>query len=101
MDREGVLRSHTQYVKNMRTWNDPRCKEDERGWIQPFANWQGWDEFNTAAYALRRLMIFWKRPRLSSIPRIEDDLRTFHFSLHRSKKCDKPALPRIPQDIGP
>ena len=93
MDREGVMRCHTQYVKNLRTWNDPRCVENERGWVQPFANWQGWDEFNHAVYALRCLMIFWRRPRLSSLARIESDLRAFHFALARSKRCDRPRLP--------
>jgi hypothetical protein len=94
MDREGVMRSHTQWIKNTRLWNDPRCKDDERGWVQPFSNWQGWDELNRAEYALRRLMIFWKHPRLSGLARIEEELRTFQFALHRSKKCDRPALPR-------
>jgi hypothetical protein len=98
MDREGVLRSHTQYVKNMRTWNDPRCKEDERGWVQPFTNWQGWNELNTASYALKRLMMFWRRPRLSSMVHIEDSLRSFHWHLTRSRRCDRPELPRSPQE---
>ena len=93
MDREGVHRMEPQRIQNRRFWDDPRCKEDERCWVQPFTVWQGWEEFNRASYALRRLMIFWKRPRLSSIPRIEDDLRTFHFALRRSQKCDRPSLP--------
>lgn len=93
MDREGVPRHQTQFVKNQRTWSDPRCVENERGWIEPFANWQCWDEFNQANYALRCLMLWWRRPRLSQLARIESDLRSFHFHLHKSRKCDRPKLP--------
>lgn len=115
MDREGVYRMYPQGVKNKRTWDDPRCKEDERGWVQPFANWQGWEELNRAIYALQCVMLF-KRiglprgepqsaftedgrvnrgelHRYMDHARIESDMRTFHFALARSRKCDRPALP--------
>ena len=93
MDREGVHRMEPQGIKNRRFWDDPRCKEDERGFVQPFTVWQGWDEFNHAAYALRCLMLWWRRPRLSSLARIESDLRSFHFHLAKSRHCDRPKLP--------
>jgi len=95
MDREGVMRSHTQYIKNMRTWNDPRCKEDERGWVQPFANWQGWDEYNHAVYALQCVAL-WRRIKSEGAPdcaRIESDLRSFSFHIAKSHGCDRPQLP--------
>lgn len=117
MTREGHLSSHTQYVQNMRFWADPRCKEDARGWLQPFAVWQGWDEYNHAVYALW-CVILWSqinrnlaagRPtplirkdgtldraelwRGMDIARIESDLRSFHFHLAQSRKCDRPRLP--------
>lgn len=113
MDREGVHRSHTQSVQNRRFWEDPRCKEDDHGWVQPFANWQGWQGLNHAIYALRCVLI-WKRlptalvgpllrddgsldreqlNRGSTLARIESDMRTFHFSLRRSRQCDRPILP--------
>ena len=93
MDREGVPRHETQRLKNERTWSDPRCHEDERGWVQPFANWQGWEEYNRAVFALRRLMIFWNKPRLSSIGHVRESLQTFNWAIHFSKKCDRPRLP--------
>ncbi len=116
MDREGVMRSHTQYTQNMRFWADPRCKEDAKGWVQPFANWQGWDEWNHAHYALW-CVIRWtdrmrknpqcQRPlftpdgrldrgelhRSMDAARIESDLRSFKFHIAKSSKCDRPALP--------
>ena len=104
-DRErpgtGGVRAAVNGYLNRRFWDDPRCKEDERGWVQPFANWQGWDELNHAIYALRSVMI-WRRMdkqnpndpwRGSALARIESDLRTFHSALARSRKCDRPALP--------
>lgn len=112
MDREGMYRMQPQGIKNQRFWNDPRCKEDERGWVQPFTVWQGWEEFNRAAYALRCVFLFkstlspegplyqadgsLNRDQLhrgSSLARIESDLRTFHCSLERSRRCDRPNLP--------
>lgn len=113
MDREGVERCETQRTQNMRFWDDPRCKEDERGWVQPFTNWQGWQEFNRAAYALRCVILFRGFDRDTTAPlftedgrmdrarmhrgmnaaRIEGDMHTFRFSLERSRKCDRPALP--------
>lgn len=93
MDREDVHRMEPQGIKNQRFWDDPRCKENERGWIQPFTVWQGWEEWNRANYALQCLLIFCRRPRLSDLARIESDLRTFHFALHQSKKCDRPKIP--------
>lgn len=104
MDREGVHRMEPQGITNRRFWDDPRCKVDERGWVQPFTNWQGWEELNRAAYALRCVLLFrqiaanlttmrpidWNRVNAA---RIESDLRTFHFSLARSRRCDRPAIP--------
>lgn len=113
MDREGIYRMQPQGIKNQRFWDDPRCKEDERGWVQPFAVWQGWEEWNRAVYALRCVMI-WSGMKLppdgpllredgsldrdqlhrgSTIARIESDLRTFRFAIERSSRCDRPALP--------
>lgn len=95
------LNTHYQGYYNQRHWNDPRCKVDARGWIQPFSHYQGWSEYNTAAYALRCVMT-WRRfqRRQSNDPwpnstqvRIESDLRTFHYSLARSRACDRPRLP--------
>lgn len=114
MDREGVMRSHTQYVQNMRAWADPRCKEDERGWVQPYTVWQGWEEYNRAAYALWRILLQAQRPhaapgniftpdgrvnrtelhRSMDASLLESDLRTFRFCLARSSRCDRPAIPR-------
>ena len=93
MDREGIHRMEPQGIKNRRFWDDPRCKEDERGFVQPFANWQGWDEFNHAVYALQCLMIFWRRPRLADLARIESDRRSFRWHLAKSRQCDRPVLP--------
>lgn len=113
MDREGINRMEPQRIKNERTWGDPRCVEDANGWVHPFANWQGWSEFNQAVYALRCVMLFRsiKHPppgplltkdgkldrdqisRGSSLARIESDLRTFNFAIARSRRCDRPALP--------
>lgn len=113
MDREGMYRMQPQGIINKRFTDDPRCKEDERGWVQPFAVWQGWDEFNHAVYALRCVMLF-KRTRLppespifredgrldrdqlhrgSTLARIESDLRSFHAHIARSRQCDRPILP--------
>lgn len=113
MDREDVHRMEPQGIKNRRFWDDPRCKEDERGWVQPFTNWQGWDEFNHAVYALWCVLL-WKRTPLppegpllredgsidrdqlyrgSSLARIESDLRSFHYHIAKSSRCDRPALP--------
>lgn len=113
IDREGILRSEPQRIQNQRFWDDPRCHEDARGWLQPFANWQGWDELNLAAYALRCVLIWSRLPstvdsqvirddgtidraqfhRSTNGARIEGDLRSFRFHLERSRKCDRPALP--------
>ena len=115
MDREGMYRMEPQGIKNRKFWDDPRCKEDERGWVQPFANWQGWEELNRAIYALQCVLLFKRlnRKRVEEGPimtpdgcvdrlqlhrymdeaRIESDMRTFHFSLARSRKCDRPMLP--------
>lgn len=102
-----------QGIKNRRFWDDPRCKEDERGWVQPFTVWQGWEEWNRAAYALRCVMRFSNLPCASKgnlftpdgrvnrtelhivmdAARIESDLRTFRVALARSARCDRPALP--------
>jgi hypothetical protein len=92
MDREGVHRMEPQGIKNRRLWDDPRCKEDARGFVQPFANWQGWEEYNQANYALFCLLR-WRPIRIRDMARVESDLRTFHFSLARSRKCDRPRLP--------
>lgn len=113
MDREGVGRSETQGIQNRRFWDDPRCVEDAKGWVQPFSNWQGWDELNHAIYALRCVLI-WKsillppsgplfrddgtldREQLnrgSTLTRIDSDMRGFHFHIARSRQCDRPALP--------
>ena len=108
MDREGVHRSEPQGIQNRRFWDDPRCVEDAKGWVQPFTNWQGWEELNRAIYALQCVLI-WRRRLVrpaeritlsreqlhcgSTLARIESDLRTFHFCLARSRKCDRPALP--------
>lgn len=115
MDREGMYRMQPQGIINRRFWDDPRCKEDGRGWVQPFTNQQGWEEFNRAVYALRCVMLFKRiglprgerRPvftadgrvdrgelhRFTDEARIESDMRTFHFSMARSAKCDRPSLP--------
>lgn len=112
MDREGVERCIMNRVRNERFNADPRCKPNERGWIQPFTLQQGWEEFNTAAYALRCVILFRNIDRTTgpiftgdgrldrtqlhrsmNAARIESDLRTFHFSLARSRGCDRPALP--------
>ena len=113
----GVRAAVNGYI-NRKFWDDPRCVEDAKGWVQPFANWQGWDEWNRAAYALR-CVIFWTQHRRQphegplleegadgnltinraamhsgmDAARIESDLRTFQFALARSRKCDRPALP--------
>lgn len=100
----GGVRAAVNGYLNRKFWDDPRCVEDTKGWVQPFANWQGWEEFNAAVYALRCVMI-WRaiQKKLggpgvdpwyhSGLARIESDLRTFHFALARSRKCDRPALP--------
>lgn len=100
MDRAGVPRSHTQHVENTRFWADPRCVGDAEGWLQPFANHQGWEEFNRAAYALRCVLIWSSIEHPAPMPlfrrhgaRVESDLRSFRFHLARSRKCDRPALP--------
>jgi hypothetical protein len=113
MDREGVYRMQPQYIQNKRFTDDPRCRPDERGWVQPFAVWQGWDELNRADYALRCLLI-WRRMNLpppqppydadgklnrdelhrgSTLMRIDGDLRNFRFHISRSSLCDRPTLP--------
>lgn len=113
MDREGIGRSEPQRIQNRRFWDDPRCVADAKGWLQPFANWQGWDELNHAIYALH-CVIIWKSISLpaaspllredgtydraqiwrgSTLARIESDLRSFHFHISRSRKCDRPVLP--------
>lgn len=113
MDREGVHRMEPQGIKNRRFLDDPRCKEDERGWVQPFTNWQGWDELNHAIYALWCVLI-WRRMQLppkgpliredgtldreqlhrgSAEARMESDLRSFRFHLAKSRLCDRPTLP--------
>lgn len=93
MDREGVHRMEPQCIRNRRYWEDPRCKENERGWVEPFAVWQGWEEWNRANHALKRLLIFWKKPRLSGIGQIQGSLQTFNYALYQSKKCDRPKIP--------
>ena len=113
IDREGVLRSEPQGIKNRRFWDDPRCIEDARGWVQPFSVWQGWDELNHAAYALKYLLIWRSIERKSRGPvmredgtldrdelhramartRMENDLHSFKWHLERSRKCDRPTLP--------
>ncbi len=94
MDREGVHRMEPQGIKNRRLWDDPRCKEDDRGWVQPFTVWQGWEEFNRAVYALQ-CVIHWRlRPTPTpDLGRVESDLRSFRFCLARSRLCDRPVLP--------
>jgi hypothetical protein len=113
MDREGVHRMEPQGIKNRRFWDDPRCVEDANGWVQPFTNWQGWDEFNHAVYALHCVLL-WKRwvlpppsplvradgsfdrdqlHRGSTLARIESDLRSFHSHIAKSRRCDRPVLP--------
>lgn len=113
MDREGVNRMTPQGIKNRRFWDDPRCVEDANGWVQPFANWQGWDELNRAIYALHCVMLF-KRIELPPAKpvirddgrvdreqlhrgmteaRIESDMRGFHFHIARSRRCDRPTIP--------
>lgn len=114
----GGVRAAVNGYLNRKFWDDPRCVEDAKGWVQPFTNWQGWEEWNRAAYALRCVILFTKvndkrdlGPLLKKSPdgylivnrpalhqsmdgaRIESDLRTFYFSLARSRKCDRPALP--------
>lgn len=113
MDREGVHRMEPQGIQNRRFWDDPRCKEDAKGWVQPFANWQGWSEFNHAAYALKCVLLFKSFPlapaallirsdgtldrdqlhRGSTLARIESDLRSFRSHLAKSRNCDRPRLP--------
>lgn len=113
MDREGIHRMTPQGIKNRRFWDDPRCVEDAKGWVQPFTNWQGWDEFNHAAYALHCILIWRNMVLPSAAPlfrndgtidrqelhrsmhgaRIESDLRSFHFHIVRSRQCDRPAIP--------
>jgi len=102
--RAGVSQGDLNRIVNERFWADPRCAPDAKGWVQPFALWQGWDEWNQAAYALR-CAIIWRgmQKRLggperdpwyySGLARIESDLRTVRFSLARSARCDRPALP--------
>jgi hypothetical protein len=81
----------------------------------PHLSWEGWDEFNLAAYALRSV-ILWKRinakrvkaasiirddgtvdraelHRSMDVARIESDLRSFRFRIARSRQCAHPALP--------
>lgn len=97
MDREGLHRMEPQAIQNRRFWDDPRCKEDERGWVQPFTVWQGWEEFNRARYALWCVMLYGKvnRTELRGMVacRIESDIRTFRCSIERSSRCDRPKLP--------
>lgn len=113
MDREGLNRADPQGIKNRRFWDDPRCVEDAKGWVQPFTVWQGWDEFNHAAYALRCILIWRDLPKIPGSPvfredgtinreelhksmtgaRIESDLRSFRFHIARSHRCDRPAIP--------
>lgn len=121
----GGTRAAVDGYLNRKFWDDPRCKEDAKGWVQPFANWQGWDEWNQAAYALRSAINSrahlrkeglstttcqplpyyrpasadeWHAARAamyhgSTLARIESDLRTVRFSLARSMRCDRPAIP--------
>lgn len=113
MDREGVHRMEPQRIQNECFWRDPRCVQDERGWLRPFANWQGWGEFNRAVYALQCVMLFRRAVlpppgpllrengsldrdqfyRGATLARIESDLRSFHSHIEQSKHCDRPALP--------
>jgi hypothetical protein len=90
MDREGVHRMEPQGIQNRRFWADPRCVENERGWVQPFANWQGWDEWNKAAYAYRRMMIL--RRHMSAYERA-DTIRVIRYEIAASRTCDRPRLP--------
>lgn len=113
MDREGLNRMDPQGIQNRRFWDNPRCVVDAKGWVQPFANWQGWDEFNHAVYALK-CVILWSgitKPGVGPLfredgtidrqelhrsmdgARIESDLRSFKFHIARSRRCDRPALP--------
>lgn len=116
MDREGLNRMDPQGIKNRRFWDDPRCVEDAKGWVQPFANWQGWDEWNHARYALWCVIVWTNRIRRDpqrprplftedgkinrgelhrsmDAARIESDLRSFKFHIARSRQCDRPAIP--------
>jgi hypothetical protein len=115
----GGVRAAVNGYLNRKFWDDPRCVEDAKGWVQPFANWQGWDEWNRAAYALRCVLSYARRGahrqvvgsvfktgpdgclvvdrdalhRSMDAVRIESDLRTVQFALARSRRCDRPALP--------
>lgn len=94
MDREGVHRMEPQGIKNKRFWDDPRCKEDQNGWVQPFTVWQGWEEFNRAVYYLQ-CVLNWhlaKRP-FTDLVRVNNDLGAFRWAMRRTALCDKPKLP--------
>lgn len=90
MDREGVHRMEPQAVLNRRHWNDPRCVENERGWVQPFANWQGWQALNLMSHYRYRLMAL--RHHMSAWQRA-DELHSFRWNLKQSRMCDRPVLP--------
>lgn len=90
MDREGVHRMEPQGIQNRRFWDDPRCKENERGWVEPFAVWQGWQELNLAIWHTRYRMLVLK-PR-SPYERSET-VRSIRHELAATRKCDRPRLP--------
>ena len=91
MDREGMCRMQLNGIVNERFWADPRCKENERGWVEPFAVWQGWQELNRAIwYTHYRLVIL--ADLLSDYER-KDIIHRVRYCLTASAKCDRPNLP--------
>jgi hypothetical protein len=92
------------------------CKAEnhinERGWYVPHLSWEGWEEFNLAAYALRCILIWSKLPSRNQTvkPLFNADftinrselhrgmgaarlVRSFHFHIDQSRHCARPALP--------
>lgn len=88
--RTGGVRAAVNGARNRAFQADERCKEDDRGWIQPFANWQGWEELNLAIHATRRALIL---RDLMKHHELADTIRVAKMQIYRSSKCDRPALP--------
>lgn len=111
-DREGVGRSELQRRRNLEC--DPENHLNAKGWYVPHLSWEGWEELNSAIYALR-CVIIWKKiaqplkkaplyrkdgtlsrdelHRGSTCIRIESDMRSFHAHMNRTRQCAKPNLP--------
>lgn len=87
----GGWRAAVNYKRNMAYQAEAEAHTNDRGWVEPFMVWQGWEELNRAIYGTKRMLILRKHMKHHELA---EGIRVAKLEIYRSSKCRRPILGR-------